>query len=451
VVAHPSQLRLVASNDFACAAEPLETSWGHLPGAEGLKAAANTLRQGQPTLWVDAGDFAQGGPIAPLSGGVLGFDLAVELGFDVAIPGNHEFDWGVKHLTTQSTRLGLPLICANADLGFPPTTTVVTPAGEVSFIGITHPESGGLSRGRPTIDPDIDAIVREAGRELRAQGSEYVVLVVHDGFDWTVDAQGRPAFDSRRFARRCLSWASSVDAIIAGHTLGHWLEHVGDVPVLQPWAAGVELGVVDFGRDSRDSSVYGVIVERGPSWRGSGAQIVAESFSNRIGDLPSPLFVRANNRASYLPDFMAQAVREISAADVGLVPAAEVCNQPPVDGVLAFLPSGELTEGHLFQLIPWIDDSIVKTRVTRPELRVIQRRWDTSPARAVSERGWWSWAPFPCGFSARERLPDPLTIAVDSFWKGMVNSWLGRDCDWQDAGCGLRQALALAISTPKGP
>ena len=42
---------------------------------------------------VDAGDAVQGAPIGTLSDGEYLIDIMNKIGYDVAVPGNHEFDY----------------------------------------------------------------------------------------------------------------------------------------------------------------------------------------------------------------------------------------------------------------------------------------------------------------------------------------------------------------------
>ncbi len=63
-------MRVVATHDFCCAYPPSPTSYGSLPGGEGLKHTVDALRAQGPTLRADAGDFAAPGALATLSGGV---------------------------------------------------------------------------------------------------------------------------------------------------------------------------------------------------------------------------------------------------------------------------------------------------------------------------------------------------------------------------------------------
>ena len=110
-------LRVVATHDFCCAYPPSPTSYGSLPGGEGLKNTVEALRAQGPIVRADAGDFAAPGALATLSGGKAGFAAAADLGIDVGVVGNHEFEWGVEHLRTHVPQTGFPLLCANAARG----------------------------------------------------------------------------------------------------------------------------------------------------------------------------------------------------------------------------------------------------------------------------------------------------------------------------------------------
>ena len=134
-------LRVVATHDFCCTYPPSPTSYGSLPGGEGLRTTVDALRAQGPTVRADAGDFAAPGALATLSGGKAGFAAAADLGIDVGVVGNHEFEWGVEHLRMHAPETGFPLLCANApEVGLPPTAMVETEAGPVGFVGLACPD-----------------------------------------------------------------------------------------------------------------------------------------------------------------------------------------------------------------------------------------------------------------------------------------------------------------------
>jgi 2',3'-cyclic-nucleotide 2'-phosphodiesterase (5'-nucleotidase family) len=110
-------LRVVATHDFCCAYPPSPTSYGSLPGGEGLKSTIDTLRAQGPIVRADVGDIVAPGALATLSGGEAGFAAAADLGIDVGVVGNHEFEWGIEHLRAHAPQTGFPLLCANAPDG----------------------------------------------------------------------------------------------------------------------------------------------------------------------------------------------------------------------------------------------------------------------------------------------------------------------------------------------
>ena len=65
-------------------------------GYAGLRQIRDSLEaQGYETILVDDGDSIQGEPIGTVSKGETVVELMNEVGYDVAIPGNHEFDYGM--------------------------------------------------------------------------------------------------------------------------------------------------------------------------------------------------------------------------------------------------------------------------------------------------------------------------------------------------------------------
>ena len=65
-------------------------------GYAGLRQIRDSLEaQGYETILVDDGDAIQGEPVGTVSKGETIVELMNEVGYDVAIPGNHEFDYGM--------------------------------------------------------------------------------------------------------------------------------------------------------------------------------------------------------------------------------------------------------------------------------------------------------------------------------------------------------------------
>jgi 2',3'-cyclic-nucleotide 2'-phosphodiesterase (5'-nucleotidase family) len=421
-------LRIVATHDFCCAYPPSPTSFGSLPGGEGLKNAVDALREQGPMVRADAGDFAAPGALATLSGGEAGFTAAADLEIDVGVVGNHEFEWGVEHLRAHAPETGFPLLCANApEVELPPTSLVETGGGAVGFIGLTCPDPG-VYVFAPTLDSDLAAVAVGYAEELRASGAEWVVVLLHDGVDWHFGARGYEA-RPERFSELCRPWARSVDAIFASHTLGRWIGRVEGTPVVQPWPFGAELGVVEFVPDE-ETKAYCVTPETGGRWDGAGSVLLDDASSRVLGELAEPLGSRSGGAAP-LADFFARALRLQTGAQAAAVDM--LASQAPVDGVLSYLPDGPVTEADVLRLYPWPDATVVG-EIEEEELRkVAQARWP---------KPWAAW-----GFDAADWGGGTATLAVlEGDALEHVEHALGRRVGWQQTDVGLREAVGRSLS-----
>lgn len=435
VLARAERVRIANTNDFFGSYAPMKTSYGYLPGGEGLKRTVERLREGQPTIWADCGDFSEGGPLAPLTGGVGGFRAATDLGIDVGVVGNHDFDWGLEHLQEHAPKTGYPLLCANADAGFPATRVVPTEAGDVGFVGLTSPLANVYAPGAPEPDPDLTGIVTDASERLRKEGADFVVVLFHDGVDVLHAGRGRPGMETRRFAEGCRPWIRSVDAVVAGHTLGRFFGHLEGVPVCLPWAFGAEVGVLDLARGGEPGRTYGVPTDPGGPWTGAGSELIEQAESQVLGRLDDPLYWVPFARSTLL-DYMARALREATGSDAAAVPGVEGgFHQPPLDGVLSFLPGGEVTEADLLRVVYWVDDSAVRVELTPAELEALQgAEFDYPPV------GWGVDLPE----SGRTRRS--LTVAMSAWSASRFEEYARRSVDKEETGIGLRDAMRSALS-----
>jgi 2',3'-cyclic-nucleotide 2'-phosphodiesterase (5'-nucleotidase family) len=422
-------LRVVATHDFCCAYPPSPTSYGSLPGGEGLKRALDALREQGPTVRVDAGDFAAPGALATLSGGKASFAAAADLGIDVGVVGNHEFEWGIEHLRAHAPETGFPLLCANApEVGLPPTALVDTDRGVVGFVGLTcsDPE---VYVSAPSLDPDLAGVAIRHAESLRASGAKWVVALLHDGVDWHFGGEGYEAHPER-FSKVCRPWAHAVDAIFASHTLGRWIGQVEGTPVVQPWPFGAELGVIELAR-GEDPSAYCTTPKTGRRWAGAGSELLDEASSRVLGELVEPLSSRSGGPAP-LADFFARALREATGVRAAAVDM--LASQAPVDGVLSYLPAGPVTEADVLRLYPW-PDATVAAEMEGEELR------------KVAHAPWlWPWAVW--GFDATDRGGTGIaTLAVlEGDAVAHVERALGRRVEWWRTEVGLREAVGRALS-----
>lgn len=435
-------LRIVCTNDFLSSLAPHATSYGRLPGGRALRQTVERLRAGATTIWADAGDFSQGGPLSTATGGELGFEAAAELGIDVATVGNHEFDWGLEHLLAQRAKLPFPLICANLAIGLEPTALLASDAGAVGFIGLTHPQVSAFTPHAPAVDGRLAEIVPRHADALRGAGAIAVVALIHFGVDWSVAPDGTHEPDPSSVLELCRPFLSHVDAVVLGHTLGRWSGVVDGVPFAQPWAFGAEVGVIELDLDGGEPSVVLVPVDSEPAaWTGTGTGAIELSERTVIGRIATPLTIDFATDVS-LADFAAEALRSATGATRAVVPVVGM-HQPAIEGVMYRWPAGAVTEADLSRFWPWTDDGCLQAELTPAELEAV--------AGFSAPEPWLAW-----GTSTAQ--PDdhrPTTIAVPRDYVDwatiQIAQIIGPDLEWRPTDVGLRSAIRAALARVRAP
>jgi 2',3'-cyclic-nucleotide 2'-phosphodiesterase (5'-nucleotidase family) len=436
-----TRVRIVCTNDFLSSLAPHPTSYGTLPGGHALQRAVARLRQGQPTIWADAGDFSQGGPLSTTTGGVTNFAAAGELGIDVATIGNHELDWGAEHLAAQRAKLPFPLICANVDIGLPPTVLLGTPAGPIGFVGLTHPQVAAFTPFAPAARTDLERIVPAHAEALRAQGAMAVVVLIHFGVDWSVGPDGAHRPDPAPVLELCRPFAAAVDAVVLGHTLGRWAGVIDGVPYAQPWAFGAEVGVIDLDLAGGEHAVELVAVDAEPErWSGAGSAEIDAACATVVGEIDRDLTIDFGNDIS-LAHFAAEALRLAAGASGAVVPVVGM-HQPAIGGVMYRWPAGPVTEADLSRFWPWTDDRSLVAELSPTELDAVVTFTAPEP--------WLAW-----GTSSRAAPADgesaTVVVARDYVdWATIqIAQLLGRNLDWRLSEARLRDAIRAALAVAR--
>ncbi len=105
------------------------------------------LDKGNEVILADAGDAIQGGAIGTLSNGEYMTDIMNFVGYDIAVPGNHEFDYGMERFLELAEKSEFKYISENfIDLRtnepvFDPYFITESNGQSIAFIGICTPET----------------------------------------------------------------------------------------------------------------------------------------------------------------------------------------------------------------------------------------------------------------------------------------------------------------------
>lgn len=202
------------------------------------KVAAYKKAQTNPTLLLDMGDHIQGEIIGRITQGQKIVEIMNTAGYDIAIPGNHEFDYQVPAFFDVVDNANYTYLASNfrnAD-----GSEIVTPGGKkiggyeikdlgghkIGFVGVATPETYTKStpkyfqdengdwlytfsedtaehpnRFYPTIQASIDA--------AKADGAELIVVMAHTGIEST---------DRAWAADTIIANLTGVDIYLDGHS-----------------------------------------------------------------------------------------------------------------------------------------------------------------------------------------------------------------------------------------
>ncbi|OUN23297.1 hypothetical protein B5G34_04755 [Flavonifractor sp. An82] len=194
-------------------------------GAIGSYAKVAALKaqyeaEGTDVILVDAGDFIQGDPTVSISQGANAVELMNMVGYDLAVPGNHEFDYGYENLKTLSESAEFPILAANVtsngSAAFADSYVLETDSGtKVGFVGVTTPETATKAHPAKIAGLTFDAgdkmfaDVQASVDKLEADGCDYIVCVGHLGID--EESTGNRSVD-------LLAKVDGIDVFIDGHS-----------------------------------------------------------------------------------------------------------------------------------------------------------------------------------------------------------------------------------------
>lgn len=228
-------LLLVGNASFAVFAEEsgdiivLYTNDTHCATENFAKLAAyraKLISEGHTVITVDAGDAIQGEIIGSLTEGTAIAEIMSAVGYDYAVPGNHEFDYTVDTLLSLSAdEAEYQFLCANfrylpddTDV-FAPYATKEINGKKVAFVGIATPET--YTKSTPTYFQDENGsfiysffenslyeTVQAAVDGAIAEGADTVIAIGHLGI--TGITEGWRSTD-------LIENTTGIDAFIDGH------------------------------------------------------------------------------------------------------------------------------------------------------------------------------------------------------------------------------------------
>lgn len=358
-------------------------------GYAGVAAYKKELEEAGNTVFlVDDGDEIQGGVMGSLTKGEAIIRIMNEVGYELAVPGNHDFDYGVDRFLELAKKADFPYICCNfVDMrtGEPVFESyTIQRIGErrVAFIGAVTPNT--ISESTPTYFEDengkqiygflrdedgsslYDAI-QKAVDAAREDSAEYCILMAHLGIDED---------DSPFTSREVIANTTGLDAVIDGHS--HSIidgEEVKDKEGKTVLLSQAGYQIPAFGKITiaADGSIKSELIQE---YAGRDEEITAaikmerEAFEDqldeKIGTVDFDMISSAGDGSvrlarkgeTNLGDFVADAYRYATGADIAFINGG---------GIRANIKAGDITYEDLLNVQPFANELCVR-EVTGQEL-----------------------------------------------------------------------------------
>ena len=259
--------------------------------AQVASLVARVRAESPNTVLLDGGDAIQGTPLgyyAIAAAGAPGEDPTIAamnlVGYDAAVVGNHEFNFGLDVLRRSLGQSRFPWLAANLDgadaAKLPVRDEVVVERGgvRIGVLGLTNPnvphwEPPEHWRGLSFRDPVATAAARLPALHARA---DVVLVVVHSGFERDLDSGEDNGSGVENFAWR-LAQLPGIDLLLTGHTHRSIPPRaLGKTVVAQPgrWAEMVTRVDLDLERDGGHWRMAG--------WRGDNLPVGGEPADVRV-------------------------------------------------------------------------------------------------------------------------------------------------------------------------
>ncbi len=377
-------------------------------GFEGVAAYRNEMEAmygADHVTLVDAGDAIQGGPIGKLTTGQAIVDIMNQVGYDVFVLGNHEFDYQVPRMMELMSQMQAKVISSNfMDLAkgepvYEPYTIISQGGIDVAYIGITTPES--FTKSTPTYFQDTNGAfiygfeegnqgkdlyenVQASVDKAKAEGAEYIVAVGHLGIEET-SAPWR-SYD-------VIANTTGIDVFIDGHShsmiegevikdkagedvilnqTGTKFEGIGKV-MINPTTDMITAEVVKE-YEEKDTTVAGFINGINQEFEEILNQVVAKTETPLAVTDPATGERMIRNRETNLGNLVADGYRVTLEADVALVNGG---------GIRADIEVGDITNEEIINVHPFGNNGTT----VRVSGQVIQDALEMGAQNAPGESG----------------------------------------------------------------
>ncbi len=386
---------ILHTNDVHCGIDADEDTFGY---AELAAYREKLESEGYTTLLVDAGDYSQGDVIGTVSSGGYLIDIMNELDYDVAVPGNHEYDYGMDRFYELAELSEFDVISSNFILlstGKPVLSESVikeVDGVKIAFIGITTPATVTSSTPKYFQNDKGEYIygfcsggngqelydkVQETVDKVKNDGADYVIALGHlgigEGNEWTSDL--------------VIANTTGIDVFIDGHShsviegenypdknknnvllssTGTKLSNFGAVTISNNSISAELISKSEYvyteKSDSSETAAYNKVSDMidkiQNEYDEAVNKVVGNSKVNLIANDPEDGSRLVRMQETNLGNYCADAYRTVTGADIGIVNGG---------GIRANINKGDITYGMFISVHPYCNE-ICMTEATGQDI-----------------------------------------------------------------------------------
>ncbi len=381
-VSEEGDIIVLYTNDVHCAIDDYAVLAGY---------KAELIANGNTVITVDAGDAIQGEVIGTLTQGEAIVDIMNAVGYDYAVPGNHEYDYGMEtFLDLAENKAEYEYISSNfyymSSLSsvFEPYAIKDVNGVQIAFVGITTPESvskstpehfkdegGNFIYGFPTYDMLEGALyenVQESVDSAIAEGADIVVAVGHmgilettdgwkstdviantNGIDYFIDAHSHETIESAEYKNK-----DNEDVFLS--STGTKFANFGQLTISADGSSEFELiNPDDIDVETFSSSAqaeYAKVKDKIDGYNDEISylyEVIGESYTNLVAYEDDGTWA-VRKRETNAGDFVTDAYRAVTGADIAL------CNG---GGIRTEIAVGDVTRKMLMDMNPFNNDMCV--------------------------------------------------------------------------------------------
>lgn len=343
---------------------------------------AQLIENGENVVTVDAGDAIQGEAIGTLTKGSAIVDIMNTVGYDYAVPGNHEFDYSMSTFLNLTKNADFTYLSANfVDLQtgstvFEPYAVKDFDGKKIAFIGICTPET--YTKSTPAYFQDENGnfiygfsenafyeTIQNTIDQARENGADIIIAVGHLGINGTTN--GWKSTD-------VIANTTGIDAFIDGHsheTISSSIYQNKDgenVPLTSTGTKFDNFGIMEIQIDESNHIDVATQLLHPSEVSSDSSEAASEAYHSVqdkidhynqelsylyevLGTSETELTINNADGVRHirsgetnLGDFVADAYRSVCQADIALVNGG---------GIRASVSAGDVTRKSLMDVNPW--------------------------------------------------------------------------------------------------